>query len=179
MTPRSTTPRARINTPRCRGPLKRCLTIARCTATGLARSPLSNSNAAGKLLDKATANRWRAVLKTAIALETAERDPSVALTLAQEALALAPGLVPPRRWWENCSPPAAIIARRRKSWRRAYRETPHPDLAAAYLKVRRGDSALDKLERARALAKIAPFDAESQMTIARAALDAKNPLRRP
>ena len=52
------------------------------------------SNAAAKLLDKPTANRWRAVLKTALAQERAERDAKGALALAQEALALAPGLVP-------------------------------------------------------------------------------------
>ena len=44
------------------------------------------SNAAPSCIDKPTANRWRAVLKTAIALETAERDPKGALALAQEAL---------------------------------------------------------------------------------------------
>ena len=133
------------------------------------------SNAAGKLLDKPTANRWRAALKTAIALEMAERDPPGALTLAQEALALAPGLVPAAFLVGRLLAASGDYRKATKILEAAYRETPHPDLAAAYLKVRRGDSALDKLERARALARIAPFDAESQMTIARAALDAKNP----
>jgi HemY protein len=133
------------------------------------------SNAAGKLLDKATANRWRAVLKTAIALEMAERDPTGALTLAQEALALAPGLVPAAVVVGKLLAASGDYRKAARILETAYRETPHPDLAAGYLKVRRGDSALDKLERARALAKIAPFDAESQMTIARAALDAKKP----
>ena len=52
------------------------------------------SNAAAKLIDKPTATRWRAALKTAMAEQAAERDPKSALALAQEALALAPGLVP-------------------------------------------------------------------------------------
>ena len=52
------------------------------------------SNAAARLIDKPTANRWRAVLKTAMAQELAERDAKAALALAQEACALAPGLVP-------------------------------------------------------------------------------------
>ena len=66
------------------------------------------SNAAAKLIDRPTAARWRAVLKTAMAEQAAERDPKAALTLAQEALALAPGSSPPRRWPAGCSPPTAI-----------------------------------------------------------------------
>ena len=43
------------------------------------------SNAAAKLIDKPTATRWRAALKTAMAEQAAERDPKSALALAQEA----------------------------------------------------------------------------------------------
>ena len=53
-----------------------------------------NSNAAARLIDKPTANRWRAVIKTAMAEEAMERDPKGALVLAQEASRLAPTLVP-------------------------------------------------------------------------------------
>lgn len=52
------------------------------------------TNAAARLIDKPTANRLRAVLKTALAQERAEREPQAALALAQEATRLAPGLVP-------------------------------------------------------------------------------------
>ena len=52
------------------------------------------SNASARLIDKPTANRWRAVIKTAMAEETMERDPKAALALAQEACRLAPALVP-------------------------------------------------------------------------------------
>ena len=54
----------------------------------------------------------------------------------------------------------------------AYAQTPHPDLAAAYLRVRHGDSTEDRLARARALARMAPLDPESSLTVGRAALDA-------
>ena len=48
-------------------------------------------NAAARLIDKPTANRWRAVIKTAMAEAAMERDPKHALALAQEACRLAPG----------------------------------------------------------------------------------------
>src|SRR5271154_3081634 len=51
-------------------------------------------NAAARLIDKPTANRWRAVIKTAMAEAAMERDPKHALALAQEACRLAPTLVP-------------------------------------------------------------------------------------
>ena len=54
----------------------------------------------------------------------------------------------------------------------AYAQTPHPDLAAAYLRVRHGDSTEDRLARARALARMAPHDPESLLTVGRAALEA-------
>jgi len=132
------------------------------------------SNAAKKLLDKATANRWRAVLKTAIAKETAERDSKRALLLAQEALALAPGLTPAAALAGKLLGASGDYRKASKVLETAFKETPHPEIAAAYLRVRHGDSVTDRLARARALARVAPFDIESQLTIARAALDAND-----
>jgi len=130
------------------------------------------SNAAAKLLDKPTANRWRAVLKTAIAQDLAERDAKGALSLAQEALGLAPTLVPAAALAGKLLAGAGDFRKASKVLEAAYRTTPHPDLAAAYLRVRIGDSTLDRFARARTLARLAPNDPESQMTLARAALDA-------
>jgi HemY protein len=130
------------------------------------------SNASAKLLDKPTANRWRAVLKTAVALDRAERDPKGALALAQEACALAPGLVPAAALNGRLTAAAGDYRRASKILEAAYRQTPHPDLAAIYLRLRPGDSPNDRLARARALARVAPFDVESQLTVARAALEA-------
>ncbi|HEX9170178.1 MAG TPA: heme biosynthesis protein HemY, partial [Roseiarcus sp.] len=50
--------------------------------------------------------------------------------------------------------------------------TPHPDLATAYIRVRHGDSTEDRLARARTLARVAPNDPESLLTVGRAALEA-------
>ena len=57
-----------------------------------------------------------------------------------------------------------------KAWPRCQ----HPDIARAYLDVRPGDSTGDRLERAKTLMGIASFDPVSRMTVARAALAAKD-----
>ncbi|THD45268.1 MAG: heme biosynthesis protein HemY [Bradyrhizobium sp.] len=132
-----------------------------------------DSNAAARLIDKPTAARWRAVLKTALAEAAAERDPKTALTLAQDALASAPGLVPAAALSAKLLAANGDLRRAGKTIEAAWRRLPHPDLAAAYLRLRRGDSALDRLARARALARLAPSDSESQLTIGRAALEAR------
>ena len=88
------------------------------------------SNAAARLIDKPTANRWRAVLKTAMAQELAERDAKAALALAQEACALAPGLVPAAALCGRLTAANGDYRRASKIIEAAYRQTPHPDLAA-------------------------------------------------
>lgn len=132
------------------------------------------SNAAAKLLDKPTATRWRAVLKTALAQQRLDRDPKGALAIALEAVALAPGLVPAAALAGRLLGENGDYRRASKIIETAYRETPHPDLADAYLRMRRGDSLADRLARAKLLARIVPFDLESQLTVARAALEAQD-----
>jgi HemY protein len=132
------------------------------------------ANAAAKLIDKAAANRLRAVLKTAIALERAEREPQAALALAQEATRLAPGLVPAAALNGRLTAAAGDYRRSARILETAYEKTPHPDLAAAYLRMRPGDSAADRLVRARSLARLVPNDPESRLTIGRAALEARD-----
>jgi HemY protein len=132
------------------------------------------ANAATKLIDKQTANRLRAVLKTAIAQERAEREPQAALALALEAVRLAPGLVPAAALAGRLTAAGGDYRRATRILETAYEKTPHPDLAAAYLRMRPGDSAADRLTRARNLARLFPNDRESRLTIARAALEARD-----
>jgi HemY protein len=132
-----------------------------------------DSNASARLIDKPTAARWRAVLKTALAQEAGERDAKTALTLAQDALSLAPGLVPAAALSGRLLAANGDLRRAGKTIEAAWRRMPHPDLASAYLRLRRGDSAADRLARARALARLAPADMESALTVGRAALDAR------
>ena len=131
-----------------------------------------DSNAAARLIDKPTANRWRAVIKTAMAEAAMERDPKAALALAREACRLAPTLVPAAAICGRLSAQAGDYRRATRILEAAYAQTPHPDLAAAYLRVRHGDSSADRLARARALARVAPDDPESLLTVGRAALEA-------
>lgn len=126
-----------------------------------------------RLIDRAEGKTQRAILLAAAAREASDQAPEEALALALEALRNAPTLVP-----------AAEIAARRLSAKgdlgkatrileTAWKQSPHPDLAEAYLAVRHGDSALDRLKRARHLAKLAPDARESRFAVARAAIDAR------
>ncbi len=130
-----------------------------------------DSNAAAKLIDKPTAQRWRAVIKTAMAQEAQERDPKGAMALAQEACRASPSLVPAAALYGRLAGAAGDYRRATKAIETAYAQTPHPDLAAAYLRVRHGDSTGDRLARARALARVAPGDPELMLTVGRAALE--------
>ncbi len=133
-----------------------------------------DSNAAARLVDKPTAQRWRAVIKTAMAEEKQESDPKRAMALAQEACKLAPTLVPAATLYGRLAGNGGDYRRATKILETAYAQTPHPDLAAAYLRVRPGDSPADRLARARALARTAPNDPESMLLVGRAALEAQD-----
>ena len=125
------------------------------------------------LIDRATSRRQRAVLGTADALARESGDPEGALAAAQDALKLAPDLVP-------AAALAGRLLSRRGDFRRAAKvvETawaagPHPELAAAYLNLRPGDSAMDRLGRAETLARLSSWSAESRLAIGRAAIEAR------
>lgn len=133
---------------------------------------LAALNESGSVISKPARERQRAVLQTAIALDKELSEPEEALRLARSALKRAPDLVPA----------AAVAARlfaRKGAARRAVKLieatwplAPHPDLARIYLDLRPNDSNADRLARARALAKLAPGDSESAMTVAAAAIGA-------
>lgn len=133
---------------------------------------LLDKQKSSRQIDKDKAKQERAAILTAKATELFETDPLSARPLAIEANKLAPDLIP-----------AAIIAARtlfeqgdlrkgskiiEQSWKR----TPHPDAADIYVHARVGDSAVDRLKRARRLAGLYPSHPESGLAIARAALDA-------
>jgi HemY protein len=133
---------------------------------------LLESQRSTKLVDATKANRLRAVLLTAKAMEMIERDALAARNAATEANRLAPDLVP-----------AAVIAARAlfrqgdlrkgsKILEAAWRKTAHPEIADAYVTARHGDSVHDRLTRARKLKAQRENNAESALTVARAALEA-------
>lgn len=126
------------------------------------------------LIDSATSKRQRAVLLTADALARVERDQAGALASAQDAVRLAPDLVP-----------AAVLAGRlladrgdlRKASRTieaAWKAQPHPDLAHVYMHLRPGDAALDRLKRAQNLARLSSWHPEARLAVTRAAIEARD-----
>ena len=127
-----------------------------------------------KAITREEADRQSAVLLTAKARDLNDPDPETALRDARAALKLNPSLVP------AAVLAGALLARRgdlRKAARlleSVWREAPHPDLAQAYIHLRAGDAARERLSRAQHLASLNPRDTESAFALARAALEARD-----
>ncbi len=130
-------------------------------------------NAENRLVDKDVARRHRAVLLTARAQDLAERDRAAAKASVLEAVRLAPGLVPAAVLAARLLAEGSEIRKAARVLEAAWRLNPHPDLAEAYMSVRLGDSARDRLARMQTLAAQAPGDVESAIALARAALAAR------
>lgn len=126
------------------------------------------------LVDKAASRRQRAVLHTADALEREEENPHAALDAAVKAVELAPDLVPAAALAGRLLAAKGDLKRAARIIETAWRTTPHPDLAAAYMSLRSGDSAADRLKRAEALARMSSWAPESRLAIARAAIEARD-----
>ncbi|WP_210496597.1 heme biosynthesis protein HemY [Microvirga antarctica] len=125
------------------------------------------------LLDKATARRQRAVLLAADALDRAEHEPDRALSVAQDAVKLAPGLVPAAALAGRLLSRKGDLRRAAKIVETAWRIQPHPDLADVYVNLRPGDSGLDRLKRAETLSRVVSGAPEGRLAVARAALEAR------
>lgn len=126
-----------------------------------------------RLLDRDTGKAQRAVLLAAAAREALESNPDEALAKAQEALRIAPGLVPAAEIAAVRFSARGDFSKASRILEAAWKENPHPDLAAAYLGVRSGDSTLDRFKRAKTLLKLMPNARESRFALARAAIDAR------
>lgn len=124
------------------------------------------------LLDKTTAKRHRAVLLAADALERVEHEPDGALRGALDAVKLSPDLIPSAALAGRLLSRKGELRRAAKILEAAWTRQPHPDLAEAYLNLRPGDSALDRLKRAETLLKLSD-SAEGRLAVARAALEAR------
>ncbi len=125
------------------------------------------------LIDKAVANRRRAVLLTAQAQAAEDTTAEKALELAQEAHRLAPDLVPAAAIAGRILASQGNTPRAARVLLRTWRLSPHPDLAAAYAYARPGDSPRDRLNRMRHLARLTPHDAEGPIAFAITAIEAR------
>src|SRR5947209_9511999 len=133
-----------------------------------------DANLKAHAIDAQTAERQRAVLETAIALERQATDPVGALALARRALKRRPDLIPAVALASRLFARSGNIRKASAVVERAWQNMPHPDLAAAYLDVRRGDSSVDRLERARRLFRLKRDSVEGRIALARAALAARD-----
>ncbi len=122
---------------------------------------------------KDVVKKERAALLTAKAMAVADVDHAQAKALALEANKLTPDLVP-----------AAVVAARAlfsdgdmrkgsKILEAAWKRFPHPDIASTYVYARSGDTAQDRLKRARHLVSLRSNNAEGSLALARAAYEAR------
>lgn len=132
------------------------------------------TNLKAHAIDAPTAERQRAVLETAIALERQAIDPVGALALARRAIKRRPDLIPAVALASRLLARRGEIRKASAIVERAWQYMPHPDLAAAYLDVRPGDSSVDRLDRARRLFRLKQDSAEGRIALARAALNARD-----
>ena len=133
-----------------------------------------DSNVSGKIVDRKAGERLRAVLETALAQDREKTQPDEALRLARQAAKRAPGLVPAATLAARLLGRRGDLRKAAKLVEAAWRIAPHPDLAQVYLDLRPGDSNADRLQRAQALARIAPDHIESALAVGRAALAARD-----
>ena len=124
-------------------------------------------------LDRNTFKRQRAVLLTARALSLEDSDRETAKASVFEAVKLAPDLVPAAALAARFLAENGEVRKATKMIERAWQASPHPDLAETYVYLRFGDSALDRLKRARKLASLAPNNIESALALTRAAISAR------
>lgn len=123
-------------------------------------------------IERAQADRKRAVLLTAQAQATEESDPERALNLALEAHGLASDLVPAAAIAGRLLASRGNTPRAAKILQRTWSRAPHPDLATVYAYARIGDSPRDRLDRVRQLAALSPNSLESPIAVATAAIEA-------
>ncbi|MGN6550464.1 MAG: heme biosynthesis HemY N-terminal domain-containing protein [Pararhizobium sp.] len=125
-----------------------------------------------RVVDKADADRKKAVLLTARAIDRLDGNPRGAREDALEALRLAPDLVPAAVTGARALFREDNLRKGSKVLEKAWKREPHPEIAETYVRARIGDSVLDRLRRAEKLEALKPNHIESLLVVSRAALDA-------
>ena len=116
--------------------------------------------------------RRRAVLLTAEARAAEASDPDKALTLASEALRLAPSLVPAAEIAGRIMASKGESRQASRVISRTWKLSPHPDLALIYAYAKPGEPPRERVKRVKHLASLTPGDIEGQIAIANAAIEA-------
>jgi HemY protein len=133
---------------------------------------LVEAQKASHQVDRARLERLRAVLLTAKAAEMFDADPAGARNAAQEAHRLAPALVPATVLAARAAIRMGDLRKGARILEAGWKAEPHPEIADAYVHARPGDSTHDRLDRAKKLRSIRTNNAESEIAVARSALEA-------
>lgn len=123
-------------------------------------------------VERDAANRRKAVLLTAKAMDLLAADPAGAKVAAVEANRLAPGLVPAAVTAAGALFRLNDLRKGSKILEASWKIEPHPEVADSYVNARPGDSTHDRLTRAKKLQSLRTNNVESSLAVARAALDA-------
>ena len=166
--------RARIESPSAPWATRALLRHQTAAADWDAALATLSGAADGRILDKRTARRQRAVILTAKALAKEDGEPDIARQAAQEAHDLAPDLVPAAVVAGRLFARQGDIRRATKILEAAWKANPHPEIADAYAHVRAGDSAIDRLKRAETLFRMRPHADEGRHAVCRAAIDSRD-----
>ena len=113
------------------------------------------------------------MLLTAKARDNEDGAPDAARAAALEAHELAPDLVPAATVASRLLARQGDIRRAVRVLETTWKAGPHPDVADAYMHVRAGDAANDRLKRAETLFRLRGQD-EGRHAVARAAIDARD-----
>jgi HemY protein len=122
--------------------------------------------------NKQASARARAVLLTAKSISLSDTAPVEAKAAALEAHKLAPDLVPAAVAAARALFRADDLRKGAKILEAVWKLSPHPEVADAYVHARSGDSAMDRLKRARELERLVPNHVESSFALAQAELGA-------
>ncbi len=124
-------------------------------------------------LQRAEADRRRALLLTELAVELEDTQQGKALAYAQEALGLLPSLVPAAAVAGRILASQGNAARATKLLTQVWQTSPHPEIALIYAHARTGNSPRDRLARVKTLAGSGPSSLEGDVAVAVAAIEAK------
>lgn len=121
---------------------------------------------------KMQAKKERAALLTAKAMAKLDTEPLAARSIALEAHKLNPDLIPASVIAARSLFAQGEIRKASKILEAAWKKHPHPEIADVYIHGRSGDTAHDRLKRARYLVSLRSNNVESNLALARAAYDA-------
>lgn len=125
------------------------------------------------LVSRKDAERRRAILLTAQAMDLEDKDAARAEALASEAHDLSPDLVPAAEIAGRLLAARGKMQKSTATIEQTWRRVPHPDLAVIHAFARTGDSPRDRLQRVRKLAALTPGNREGIIAITNAAIEAR------